>query len=146
MVRIEPGAMHARDASGAVGGSGDQSREGSRQRIIALTVIATRMKTESAGVDDCGIEATMPEIGVGQRAGDRPRYGEQTARRVGRTARCRRRSSRGGRGDVGQGQAQKRARLIHRVADRRQTAIERDEIEEVAVFVGGGIGLMCNCT
>ena len=44
------------------------------------------------------------------------------------------------------GLVQKGAGLLEGVAQIPVAPIERDEIEQVAMLAGGGIGLMCNCT
>jgi hypothetical protein len=36
--------------------------------------------------------------------------------------------------------------LVEGVAEPVETAIEPDEVEQIAVFASGGVGLMFNCT
>jgi hypothetical protein len=57
------------------------------QRVIGLSVIATRMKTKNGDGDGGWADAAMPEIGFSQRLGDRARNSERAARSVERTAR-----------------------------------------------------------
>jgi hypothetical protein len=43
-------------------------------------------------------------------------------------------------------QDQKAAGLGDRLAEARQIAVKSDQVEQIAVLAGGGIGLMFNCT
>ena len=41
-------------------------------------------------------------------------------------------------------QGEKAARLVHGLAKTVQVAVEADQVEQIAMLAGRGIGLMCN--
>ena len=43
-------------------------------------------------------------------------------------------------------QGQEHPRFVHRLGEPGQIAVEADQIEEIAIFTGRGIGLMCSST
>jgi hypothetical protein len=47
---------------------------------------------------------------------------------------------------VGARQAEEGSRLVEDVAQAIEATVERDEVEEIAMLAGGGVGLMFNCT
>ena len=51
-----------------------------------------------------------------------------------------------GRYRVGPWQAEEHPRFIERVAQAIKPAVEGDEVEQIAMLAGGGVGLMFNCT
>ena len=48
--------------------------------------------------------------------------------------------------DVGTRQAEEGSGLVEGVAQAIEPTIERDQVEKITMFAGGGIGLMFNCT
>jgi len=42
------------------------------------------------------------------------------------------------------GQGEERARLVQGVAQAIETTIEGDQVKEIAMLAGGGVGLMCS--
>jgi hypothetical protein len=46
----------------------------------------------------------------------------------------------------GTGHAEEGSRFVERVAKAVEVSVERDQVEEIAVLAGGGVGLMFNCT
>jgi hypothetical protein len=46
--------------------------------------------------------------------------------------------------DRGTRQGEKAARFVHRFAKAVQIAVEMDQIEQIAMLAGRGIGLMCS--
>ena len=104
------------------------------------------VEAHRAHVDLREVDAARPEVALGQGAPDRPPGREQTSRHrdcvgvaeaaVGRAALGRR----------GAGECQEGASLVHGIAECAEATIEPDEVEQVAVLAGGGVGLMCSCT
>jgi hypothetical protein len=103
------------------------------------------MEAERIGIRQ-PVNAAMAQVGCGQRAGDRLRGDEQAARCLGRAA-----GSRGGRClglrlGLGARQAQEPARFVGNVAEVDEAAGLADDVEQIAMLAGGGVGLMFNCT
>jgi hypothetical protein len=98
------------------------------------------MKAQRRPVDRPG-DAARAEISLGPRADDRHAGAKQPAGGLGRIAwrgrhvACYRESG---------GQAQKPARLMARVVEAREVTIKGDEVDEIAMLGGLGIGLMCS--
>ena len=81
-------------------------------------------------------DAAGAEIGLGLRAGDRAAGTEQAARGLGELL---------GAGGacaalLAPRQGEKTARLVHGLAQAGEIAIEADQVEEIAVFLGRGVG------
>lgn len=89
-------------------------------------------------------DAASAQISLGDRTRDRPAGVEQAAGSIGRSAaRGRSRVSRGAKRSR---QREEGARLVDGFSDAAETAIEADQVEEIAMLGGGCVGLMFNCT
>ena len=119
-----------------IGDRGDQRRPGFGRTVGIGAIVAAWMKAQAAA-DVQSRNAARPQVGLGDRARDRLRHGEEPACRFGR-------ATGGGRRDrcrirLGRGRLRKRApRRGRREVDK--TAAEADEVEQIAMLAGGGIG------
>ncbi|HEX3417881.1 MAG TPA: hypothetical protein VHT21_15965 [Stellaceae bacterium] len=141
-VPIEPGAQDAGDRAVMRGGGGEQGGPLFERSILDFAVIDRRVVAQGRPVEACG-DAARTQIGFGRGAGDGTAGAEKAAGRFRRCRRCGRRAAAGG-GRMRQDQ--KAAGLGDRLAETRQIAVKSDQVEQIAVLAGGGIGLMFNCT
>ena len=138
---IEPGALDAGDIAVDIGDGSKQRRPAfERSMRPALAIVDRRVIAQGGPVEPCG-DATGAQIGLGRRAGNGAAGMKQAARRFGRAARCwwhmteiRRRW------DRGTWQGEKAARFVHRLAKIAQVAVEADQVEEIAMLAGRGVG------
>ena len=144
--RIKPGALDAGDIAVDIGDGSKQRRPAFEQSVSVCAIIDRRVVAQGGPVEPSG-DATGAQIGLRRCAGNRPSGSEQATRRFGRATRCRwhmtelrRRSDRGRR------QGEKAARFVDRFAKAIQVAVEADQIEQIAMLAGRGVGLMFNCT
>ena len=150
---IQPGALNAGDIAVDIGDGSKQRRPGFQRSIAGFrwgrprcAIVDRRVIAQGGSVEPTG-DATGAQIGLGRCAGNGASCMKQALRRSGRAARCwwhmaeiRRRCDRGTR------QGEKAARFVHRFAKAVQIAVETDQIEQIAMLAGRGIGLMYNCT
>jgi hypothetical protein len=144
-VGIEPGAVRAGDAAAEIGDAGDHRGPGFGRRAVVRAIVATRMKSQRAGMMQ-RLDAAIAQIGLDERPADRLRHGEQPLRRF-------RRSGRGWctgrlwlRLRVRARQAQKAPGFVGDIAEMDEAVALADHIEEIAMFAVRRVGLMFNCT
>jgi len=97
------------------------------------------VKPQRHPIDITG-DAGSAEIGFGLRTRDRTAGAEQTAGGLGRVGGRRRGFS----AALAPGQRQEKGRLVHRLAQAGEVAIEADQVQQIAMLAGRGIGLMCS--
>jgi len=85
-------------------------------------------------------DAAVAEIGLGQGPDDRARKSEQPASRVRRSRSCR--CAR----QLPLRQSEESPCLAQRIAQAVEAAVEPDQVEQIAMLAGRGVGLMFNCT
>ena len=128
--RIEPGALHAEDGAVFAGDGGDQRREPAHRRAFAIAKLGVIAQRREAAAR----QPASVQVALGMAAGDGAALPPQAARRfggvVGAAAARGRRSRQGEEG----------ARLVERRAQRRRAGAVADEVEEVAVLAGRGVG------
>ena len=135
--------MRAGDRAVEIGDGGDHRRPGLGRRVCVGPVVAARMEAEAAGSVQSR-DAASAQIRFRDRARDRLRHGEQAPRRFRRSGR----RGRGGRAEssirLGSRQAEKAPGLVGDVAEVDEAAAFADEVEQIAMLAGGGVGLMCS--
>ena len=141
--RVEPGAVRAGDPAVEIGDRGDQCRPGLGRCVGIGAIVAARMKPQRAACVQSR-NAASAQIRFGDCARNRLRHGEEPACGFGRSARRRRGLVPGRPPRVGPWQAEEGSRLVERVAQAIEAAIQGDEVEQIAMFAGGGVGLMCS--
>ena len=122
--------MRARHGAGEIGDGGNQRRPGLDRCVVMRTVVAAGVEAQGAGAVQRR-DAAPAQIGLGQRAGDRPRHGEQPAGGFRRAAGNRRAW---GRHRLRPRQAEEGARLGEHVAEPVEPAVQGDEVEQIAIF------------
>jgi len=83
-VRRKPSAMRAGDAAVEIGDGGDHGRPGLGRRALVRPIITARVEPQRARVVD-RLDAAIAQVGLDQRAADRPRHREEPPRRFRRT-------------------------------------------------------------
>ena len=134
ILAIEPSALDAGDPAAGVGDGGKQRRPGFARCSLGLAVPDARMKAESHPIETPG-DAAGVQIGLGLGATNRPPGAEQAARGLGRVARRRRCPW----APLGGRQGEKSARLVDRLGQAGEAAIETDQVEEIAMLAACGI-------
>src|SRR3984893_17059683 len=134
--RIEPGAQNAGDRAVEAGDCAKQGRPELERSVVAFAVVDGRVVAQGGPVERSG-DATRAQIGLGRRAGNRAARTEETTCGLGRSAR-RRRCPRDPPGWPRQGEEE--TRLVRRLAETVQIAIAADQVQEIAMLAGGGIG------
>ena len=142
-IRIEKRSMNSPDLTAIVGDGGDKRRQFARRRISTLAIDQRRMVAQRRIAQISG-DFSRAEISFGLCADNRLRRRPDFSRERDRVAfartpiatLCRPRARR----------PQKAPRLVERVSKGYEPFSRADEVEEIAMFRGGGISLMCNCT
>ncbi len=137
---IEPGALDAGDIAVEIGDGGKQRRPAFERSVLRLAVVDRRVIAQGGPVEPSG-DATGAQIGFGRCAGKRAAGSEQAARRFGRAARCWWRMTEiRRRWDRGTWQGEKAARFVHGLAEIAQVAVEADQVKQIAMLAGRGVG------
>jgi hypothetical protein len=103
------------------------------------------MKTQASGFVQIRNGAS-PQIRFHECARDRLRHGDQAPCRFRRPDRNRRSTLRALHVDLRPRQAEEAARLRLNIMEIIKTTNVADDVKQVAMLAGGGIGLMFNCT
>ena len=123
-----------------IGDRGEQCRPEFERSVSRLAVVDRRVIAQGGPVEPSG-NATGAQISFGRRAGNRAAGTKQAAGGFGRAARLpAAHDSDSAAMDRGTRQGEKAARLVHGFAKTAQVAVEADQIEEIAVLAGRGVG------
>jgi hypothetical protein len=127
--------VHAGDRAVEGGHGGEQHRPGLARRIVVGAIEAARMKAQRGEIVQRS-DGPPAQISLGERAPDGLRHGEQTSGRFGQAHGRRRQMPE----RLKPRQAQEAARLAEHVVQAVEPAHPRDQVEQVAMLAGGGVG------
>jgi hypothetical protein len=139
-VGIEPGPVRAGEAAVEIGDGGDHGGPGLGLGMLVRPVVAARVEAQRTGSVQSR-NAAPAEIRLGERAVDRPRHGKQPPRGFRRTRRGRLNGATTfARLRLGMRQAEEGACLPRDVREIHEAAGLADDVEQIAVLAGGGVG------
>ena len=115
---------------------GKQGRPELERSVVAFAVVDGRVVAQSGPVE-APADAAGAQVGLGRRADNRAARTEEATGCLGRSARCRR-CSRDALGRPRQGE--EGTRLVHGLTKPVQIAVMADQVEQVAVLAGRGVG------
>ena len=140
-IRVEPGTVNAGHPAVEVGDDADQRGPSLGLGAPVRSIKASGVESEGVRTVEVG-DAPSPQIGLRQRSGNRPAKADQPLRRRQlpwwRIARFDDGFGRGPR------QVEETSSLVGDVVEPIEAACFADDIEEVAMFAGRGVSLMCS--
>ena len=144
-VRCQPGAMHALQGPCPIGDRSDQRRSGEAPGLALIPMPALRVEAQRAHVATLG-EAPGAEVGFRKRACDRHRGRKQARGGFWCSARGLWLLGHGNIWDYRRRTAKMRAGLGQKIGKAGDARPFANDVEEIAVFAGCGIGVFPSCT